>query len=157
MGRIEERLRELDLTLPERFRAPPGMTLLFEPVLVVGDQAHVSGHGPADGARVLMQGTVGADLSVEQGQEAGRLTALSVLASLKAVLGELDRVQQWLRVTGYVRCTPDFLQTTRVMNGFSELILAVYGQAGRHARAAPGVASTPLGMPLVVEATVALR
>lgn len=156
MGRIEERLQELGLTLPERFRAPPGMTLLFEPVLVVGAQAYVSGHGPADGARVLMQGTVGADLSVEQGHEAGRLTALSVLASLKAVLGELDRVQQWLRVTGYVRCTPDFLQTTRVVNGFSELILAVYGQAGRHARAAPGVVATPLGLPLVVEATVAL-
>jgi enamine deaminase RidA (YjgF/YER057c/UK114 family) len=103
-----------------------------------------------------MQGTVGADLSVEQGHEAGRLTALSVLASLKAALGELDRVQQWLRVTGYVRCTPDFLQTTRVVNGFSELILAVYGQAGRHARAAPGVVATPLGLPLVVEATVAL-
>lgn len=157
MGQAEERLRALGLTLPEPFRMPPGMPFPFAPVLVVGGLAYVSGHGPADGAKLLLQGTLGGGLSVEQGYEAGRLTALSVLASLKAALGELDRVQQWLRVAGYVRCTPDFLQTTRVMNGFSELILSVYGDpAGRHARVAPGVVSTPLGMPLVVEATVAL-
>ena len=101
-----------------------------------------------------MQGKVGEDLSVEEGYEAARLTALSMLASLQETLDDLDRVVGWIRAVGYVNCVPSFPHTFAVVNGFSDLIVELWGEAGRHARAAPGVAALPFGIPVVVEATV---
>jgi enamine deaminase RidA (YjgF/YER057c/UK114 family) len=95
-------------------------------------------------------------LTVEQGYEAARLCALSTLAAFQEALGDLDRVAGWVRAVGYVNCTPGFPHTFRVVNGFSDLILKLWGEAGRHARAAPGVAGLPLDIPVVVEATVEL-
>jgi enamine deaminase RidA (YjgF/YER057c/UK114 family) len=103
-----------------------------------------------------MHGKVGEMLTVEQGYEAARLCALSMLAGLKEALGDLDRIAAWVRAVGYVNCIPGFPHTFRVVNGFSELILDLWGEAGRHARAAPGVAALPLDIPVVVEATVEL-
>ena len=154
MSRIETRLQELGLALPRPMAPPPEAEFPFALVRVSGSYAHVSGHGPADGADYLMHGKVGEELTVEEGYEAARLCALCVIASLKETLGDLDRVAGWVRAVGYVNCVPGFTQTFLVVNGFSELIVDLWGEAGRHARAAPGVAALPLDIPVVVEATV---
>jgi enamine deaminase RidA (YjgF/YER057c/UK114 family) len=135
---------------------PPGHAFPFVLVRVSGGQAYASGHGPADGTEYLMHGKVGDALSVEQGYEAARMAALSMLAALKETLGDLDRIAGWLRAVGYVNCTPGFPDTFLVVNGFSDLIVEIWGDAGRHARAAPGVAALPFNIPIVVEATVEL-
>jgi hypothetical protein len=105
---------------------------------------------------VLVRGKVGETLSLEEGVRAARLSALSVLASLKQVLGDLDRVAGWARAVGYVNCTPGFQETFVVVNGFSNLVVELWGSAGRHARAAPGVNALPFDVPIVVDATVEL-
>jgi len=157
MGTIEQRLAERGIVLPEPFAAPAGLEFRFELVRVHGDLAYVSGHGPMDGDRLLMEGKVGADLDIEQGKEAARLTALSILASLKRELGELDRVAGWVKALGLVNTAPGFDAMPAVINGFSELILDLWGDAGGHARSAIGAAELPFGMPVEVEAIVALR
>jgi enamine deaminase RidA (YjgF/YER057c/UK114 family) len=126
----------------------------FAPVRVAGDMAYVSGHGPLDGHRVLVAGKVGGDVSPERGYEAARLTALSVLASLQAELGDLDRVTGWVKLLGLVNCAPGFTATPGVINGFSDLILELWGHAGRHARSAIGAAELPFDMSVEVEAIV---
>jgi hypothetical protein len=100
---------------------------------------------------------VGRDLTLDQGYEAARLTALSILASLKLELGDLDRVTEWLRVVGYVQTAPGFSDNAKVVNGFSDLIAELWGEAGRHARSAPGQGPSPLNVPIVVDAIVAVR
>jgi enamine deaminase RidA (YjgF/YER057c/UK114 family) len=152
MASISDRIAELGLTLPEVFSAPPGVEFKFELVRVSGAQAYVSGHGPFDGSRVLMHGKVGADVTPEQGYEAARLTALSILASLDQELGDLDRVTRWVKVLGLVNCAPGFTGTPGVVNGFSDLVLALWGDAGRHARSAIGAAELPFDIPVEVEA-----
>jgi enamine deaminase RidA (YjgF/YER057c/UK114 family) len=150
--RIEGRLADLGLTLPEPM-APPGT---FELVTVHAGVAYIAGHAPIDGSTVLVHGVVGRDLTVEQGYEAARLTGLSILASLKRELGDLDRVTRWLRAVGYVQTAPDFGQNAQVVNGFSDLIVELWGDAGRHARSAPGQGPSPLNVPIIVDAIVAV-
>jgi enamine deaminase RidA (YjgF/YER057c/UK114 family) len=152
VARIEERLEELGLSLPKPFAAPPGVEFKFDLVRVSGDLAYVSGHLPVDGAQVLIRGKVGADVTVEEAAEAARLTGLSILASLKQELGDLDRVARWVKALGLVNCTPGFSKTPAVINGFSELILEVWGEAGRHARSAVGASELPFDVPVEVEA-----
>jgi enamine deaminase RidA (YjgF/YER057c/UK114 family) len=153
---VEQRLAELGLELPAVFGGPPGFERKFELGRVVGRTAYVSGHGPVDGTTPLMQGKVGADLALEQGYEAARLTALSMPASLRAELGDLDRVAAWGRALGLVNCAPGFNNTPAVINGFSDLILELWGDAGRHARSAIGAAELPFDIPMEVEAVVEL-
>jgi enamine deaminase RidA (YjgF/YER057c/UK114 family) len=154
MGRIEDRLAELGLELPRPFSAPPGIEIKFEFVRLDGDRAWISGHGPMDGDQVLMSGKVGADVSLEQAQAAARQTGLSILASLAEELGDLDRVRSWLKAIGFVNCAPGFNKLPAVVNGFTELIRDVWGDDGRHARSAIGVAELPLDWPVEVEAYV---
>jgi enamine deaminase RidA (YjgF/YER057c/UK114 family) len=156
MGVIEDRLSELGLRLPVPLAAPPGVRLPFELVRVHGELAFVSGHGPFDGDRLLITGRVGAEVSLDQAYEAARATALSMLASLKQELGELDRVASWVKALGFVKCADGFNVTPAAINGFSDLILALWGNAGRHARSAIGAGELPFGMPVEVEAIVAL-
>ena len=156
MGVIEDRLREQGLELPAPLAAPPGVRLPFELVRVHGDVAYVSGHGPFDGDRLLVTGSVGAEVSVEQAYDAARATALSMLSSLEQVLGDLDRITAWLKVLGFVKCGPDFNVTPAAINGFTDLILELWGDAGRHARSAIGAGELPFGMPVEVEAVVAI-
>jgi enamine deaminase RidA (YjgF/YER057c/UK114 family) len=156
MGDIENRLSELGLGLPAPVAAPPGVRLPFELVRVHGDLAYVSGHGPFDGDRLLVSGRVGAEVSVEQAYEAARATGLSMLASLTQELGDLDRVAGWVKVLGFVKCADGFDVTPAVINGFSDLILDLWGDAGRHARSAIGAGELPFGMPVEVEAIAAL-
>jgi enamine deaminase RidA (YjgF/YER057c/UK114 family) len=156
MGAIEARLGEMGLRLPAAAAAPAGARLPFEFVRVHGDLAYVSGHGPLDGDRVLITGRVGGEVSVEQAYEAARATGLSMLASLKQALGDLDRVTGWVKALGFVRCAEGFDATPAAINGFSDLILDLWGDAGRHARSAIGAAELPFGMPVEVEAVVTL-
>ncbi len=153
----ETRLQRLGLTLPEPMKLPAGVTLPFPWVRVRGDRAYVSGHGPqnADGSLAGPLGKVDADVSLEEGYQAARLTALSILGSLKRELGDLDRVVAWLRVFGMVNSAPGFNRQPQVINGFSDLILEVYGpERGLHARSAVGMAELPFGIPVEIEAEV---
>ncbi len=153
----ETRLQQLGLTLPEPMKLPPGLTLPFPWVRVRGDRAYVSGHGPqnADGSLADPLGKVGADVSLEEGYQAARLTALSILGSRKRELGDLDRIVAWLRVFGMVNSAPGFNRQPQVINGFSDLILEVYGpERGLHARSAVGMAELPFGIPVEIEAEV---
>ena len=152
MGRIESRLEELGLTLPAPL-VPPGN---FQLVKVHGGLAYIAGHGPFDGPTPLVQGLVGRDLNVDEAYEAARLTGLSMLASLKRDLQDLDRVTQWIRAVGYVHCERGFDQNATVVNGFSDLIVELWGDAGRHARSAPGQGPSPLNVPIIVDAMVAV-
>jgi enamine deaminase RidA (YjgF/YER057c/UK114 family) len=154
MGRIEDRLTDLGLALPRPFAPPPGVEFKFDLVRVSGGVAYVSGHLPTDGAEVLMRGKVGDDLTVEQGYEAARLTGLAVVASLKQELEELDRVGGWVKALGLVNCAPGFSKMPAVINGFSELILELWSESGRHARSAIGAAELPFDAPVEVEAVV---
>jgi enamine deaminase RidA (YjgF/YER057c/UK114 family) len=152
MGEISDRLANLGLSLPAVFSAPAGVEFRFDLVLVSRGHAYVSGHGPLDGSEVLMRGKVGGDVTPEQGYEAARLTALSVFASLARELGDLDRVIRWVKVLGLVNCAPGFSATPGVVNGFSDLVIELWGDAGRHARSAIGVAELPFDIPVEVEA-----
>ena len=154
MARIADRLGELGLSLPAPFSPPPGIEFRFDLVRVSGGHAYVSGHGPLDGSEVLVRGKVGADVTPEQGYEAARLTALSVCTSLERELGDLDRVTGWVKLLGLVNCAPGFSATPGVVNGFSDLVLELWGDAGRHARSAIGVAELPFDIPVEVEAIV---
>ena len=150
---IETKLERMGITLPAPL-VPPGN---FQLVKVHSGIAYVAGHGPFDGSTVLVQGLVGSDLTAEEAYDAARLTALSILASLKRELESLDRVTQWLRAVGYVHCAPGFGQNAAVVNGFSDLIVELWGDAGRHARSAPGQGPSPLNVPIIVDAIVAVR
>jgi enamine deaminase RidA (YjgF/YER057c/UK114 family) len=156
MGAIEDRLAEMGLKLPAPLVAPPAVRLPYESVRIHGEFAYIAGHGPFDGDRQLFSGCVDAELSVEEAYDAARATGLSMLASLKQELGDLDQVKAWIKVLGFVKCAEGFNVTPAVINGFSDLILALWGEAGRHARSAIGAGELPLGMPVEVEAIVAL-
>ena len=157
MGRITQRLAELGLALPPALRPPPGIVLPFEMVRVVGDRAIVAGHGPQapDGTIAQPLGKVGSDVTEAEAYQAARLTALSVLGSLERALGDLDRIQAWVRVFGMVNSAAGFQRQPAVINGFSDLVLEVFGpDIGRHARSAVGLYELPFNIPVEVEAEV---
>jgi enamine deaminase RidA (YjgF/YER057c/UK114 family) len=116
-----------------------------------GNLLFLSGHGPVRDGRVVYQGKVGRELTIEQGQEAARLTGLNLLASARDALGSLDRVRRVVKVLGMVQCADDFADHPKVVNGFSDLMVEVFGDAGRHARSAVGMGSLPFGIPVEVE------
>jgi len=155
MGQIEDRIAQLELVLPPEVVAPPGVLLPFAFVTVRGDRAIISGHGPQgpDGPLAGPFGIVGDDVTIEQGYQSARLVALSMLGSLQRELGTLDRITGWVKALGMVRCGPDFGQHPAVINGFSDLILELFGpEVGRHSRSAVGMSSLPFGMPVEIEA-----
>jgi enamine deaminase RidA (YjgF/YER057c/UK114 family) len=159
LGEVEAKLEELGLALPEPVRPPAGVRLPFSLARVSGNRVYLSGHGPQapDGSLAPPLGKVGAEVSPEQGYEAARLTALSILGTLKRELGDLDRVTSWLRVFGMVNSAPSFTDQPSVINGFSDLILELYGpEAGAHARSAVGMAELPFGIPVEIEAEAAI-
>ena len=154
--RIEAKLEEMGLTLPEPVQAP-GMRLPFAQVRIRGNRAYISGHAPLnpDGSVAKPLGKVGGEVSQEEGYQAARLVALAILGDLKRALGDLDRVTAWLRVFGMVNAAPGFSQQPAIINGFSDLILELYGpEAGQHARSAIGVAGLPFNIPVEIEAEV---
>jgi hypothetical protein len=157
MSEIEARLRALGLQLPPPVQPPSGVVLPFEFVLIRGTRVLISGHGPQnpDGSIAAPLGKLGRDLSVEQGYHAARLTALSVLGSLQRALGDLDRIRSWGRFFGMVNSAPGFNQQPSVINGFSQLILELYGSPrGSHVRSAVGMAELPFNIPVEIEGEV---
>jgi enamine deaminase RidA (YjgF/YER057c/UK114 family) len=149
---ISDRLRELGIVLPAV--SPPGGNFLS---CVVDDgMVYVSGHGPIDGDAVVT-GKVGADLTVAEAREAARLTGLSILATLQEELGDLDRIARIVRILGMVNVAPGFDQTPAVINGCSDLLVEVFGDAGRHARSAVGLAELPSGIAVEIELTARLK
>ncbi|MBI1396302.1 MAG: RidA family protein [Betaproteobacteria bacterium] len=160
METIEVRLRGLGLALPAAPQMPPGVRLPFPWVRVVGCRALISGHGPtlADGSLARPLGKVGAEVSLDQAREAARLTGLAILGSLARELGTLERVACWTRVFGMVNSAPGFNRQPAVINGFSELILDVFGpERGAHARSAVGMAGLPFDIPVEIEGEVELH
>jgi enamine deaminase RidA (YjgF/YER057c/UK114 family) len=160
MGRIEMTLDAMGVVLPPPLKVPSGVVLPFRFVRVSGTRAWIAGHGPQapDGSVAQPVGKVGRDLTVEQGHMAARLVAISILASLKRAIGDLDRIAAWTRVFGMVNSAPGFNRQPAVINGFSELILALYGpEVGAHSRSAVGMAELPFDIPVEIEAEVELR
>ena len=153
----EKKIAELGLVLPAPIQLPPNIELPFSWVRVRGDRAYVSGHIAlnADGSVYEITGKVGAEVSIEQGYQAARLTGLAILSSLKRELGSLDRVTAWLRAFGMINVAAGFVQTPPVINGFSDLIIEVFGkERGDHCRSAVGLAELPFGAPVEIEAEV---
>ena len=147
------RLAALNLSLPPA----PAPAANYVPYIIDGEHLYVSGQGSrmADGS--LLSGRLGADLTVEQGQEAAAACALNILAQAHAALGRLDRIGQIIRLTGYVNSTPDFSDHPLVINGASDMMVNVLGDAGRHTRAAVGVAGLPGGCAVEVDAILRIR
>jgi len=159
VAKVEQRLQALGLVLPAALQLPPGAVLPFPWVRVVGSRALISGHGPtiADGSLAQPLGKVGATVTLEQGYAAARLTGLAMLASLKRELGDLDRIACWVRVFGMVNSAPGFHRQPAVINGFTDLIVELFGtQAGAHARSAVGMAELPFDIPVEIEGEVSL-
>jgi enamine deaminase RidA (YjgF/YER057c/UK114 family) len=157
MARIEQRLATLGLVLPPPVAPPPSVVLPFAFVRIAGRRAIVSGHGPlnADGTIAAPLGKLGRELTVEQGYAAARLTALAMLGSLQRALGDLDRITAWTRVFGMVASAPGFDKQPAVINGFSDLVLELFGpEIGAHARSAVGMAELPFSIPVEIEGEV---
>jgi len=157
MSRIEQRLAELGIALPAPLQLPPGAVLPFPWVRIVGNRALISGHGPtnADGSLAKPLGKVGRDVTLEQAQVAARLTGLAILGSLARELGDLDRIACWARVFGMVNSAPGFNRQPAVINGFTDLIVEIFGkEKGAHARSAVGMAELPFDIPVEIEGEV---
>jgi enamine deaminase RidA (YjgF/YER057c/UK114 family) len=160
MSTVEDRLRALGYVIPQPLRLPPGAALPFPWVRVVGHRALISGHGPtnADGSLAEPLGKVGSQVTPEQAHVAARLTGLAILGSLKRELGSLERIACWTRVFGMVNSAPGFNRQPAVINGFTELMLAVFGdERGAHARSAVGMAELPFDIPVEIEGEVQLH
>jgi enamine deaminase RidA (YjgF/YER057c/UK114 family) len=146
----EERLQELGVSLP----SPAVPVAAYVPCVRTGNLVYVSGQVPGVDGKPTHVGHLGGDVDLEAGRAAARTCAINVLAALKAELGELSRVRRVVKVTGFVASTPEFTDHPKVVNAASELFGEAFGDAGRHARAAVGVAALPLGVPVEVEAVV---
>lgn len=156
---VESKLAALGLVLPAPMKPPPGLVLPFSMVRIVGTRALISGHGPQnlDGSFAQPLGKVGRELTPEQGYVAARLTALSIFGSLKRALGDLDRVVAWSRVFGMVNSAPGFTRQPAVINGFSDLVIEVFGaEIGAHSRSAVGLFELPFDIPVEIEGELAI-
>ena len=149
----EERVRELGIQIPMVARPAAG----FDPAVRTGDLVFVSGNTPTVDGKLTGTGMVGDAISVEEAQDAARLATLNCLAAVRGLVGSLDAVERVVRVTGYVASTPDFTDQPKVINGASLVLQEIFGEAGRHARSAIGVAALPGGASVEVELIVQLR
>lgn len=146
----EERLDELGIDLIE----PSAPVANYVKAVRTGDLVFLSGHGPDKPGGGLVRGKVGEDLSLEEGREAARLTGISMLSTLKAEIGDLNKVRRVVKATGMVNATTDFTEHPQVVNGFSDLMVEVFGEKGKHARAAVGMGSLPGNIPVEIEMIV---
>ena len=149
---IDQRLAELGITLPQ----PAAPVAAYVPVVVEGGFAYVSGQVSSENGQMIV-GKLGDDVDIAGGQKAARACGLMILAQLKAALGSLDRVERVVKLGVFVNCTADFTDQPKVGNGASELMQEVFGEAGRHARAAVGAPSLPLGVAVEVDAIVSVK
>lgn len=153
MTRIETQISEIGLTLPE-VAAPAGA---YVPALEVGELVYTSGQLPIVDGTLAVTGTLGAEVDVATGYDAARIAALNALAAIKSVIGDLDNIEQIVKMTGFVNSAPDFTDHPKVINGASEFLHEVFGQRGAHARSAVGVAALPMNTPVEIELIVKVR
>ena len=149
----EDRIVELGLEIPP----PAAPVASYVPVVVAAGMAFVSGQVPLEGGQPVYRGAVGSEVSLEEATDGARRCALQILAALRAELGSLDRVVRIVRVGVFVASAPGFHDQSKVANGASDLFVEVFGDAGKHARAAVGVAELPLGVPVEVEAVAEIQ
>jgi len=149
---IDQRLAELGITLPK----PAAPVAAYVPVVIQGGFAYVSGQVSQENGQMIT-GKLGENMDIERGQKAARTCGLMILAQLKEALGSLDRVERIVKLGVFVNCTGDFTDQPKVGNGASELMQEVFGEAGRHSRAAVGAPSLPLGVAVEVDAIVAVK
>ena len=153
-GRIEARLAELGYAVP----IAPTPAANYIPWVRTGNLVYIAGQVPMAGGEFRWVGKVGRDWSIEEGQQAARECALNMLSQLKTALdGDLDRVVKAVKLNGFVNCTDDFTQQPHVINGASELMIAVFGEVGRHARSAVGVAGLPFGVAVEIDGVFEVR
>jgi enamine deaminase RidA (YjgF/YER057c/UK114 family) len=151
---FEQRVSDLGLQLPSERVLPAGVRIPFDWVRVVGERCVLSGHGAlgSDGSPCGPFGRVPSEVALEAAQQSARLAVLAMLGALRVTLGSLDRVRDWVFLSGFVNAEPGYAQTTAVLNPASDLLLEVFGEHGRHARTAIGVAALPLNLPVIVSA-----
>jgi enamine deaminase RidA (YjgF/YER057c/UK114 family) len=154
LGVIELKLDERGLTIPPSQVLPPGVQLTYRRLVRQGPIVYVAGHGPTFGEGWGYLGKIGEDLTVEEGVKAAELTALNMLGTIKRELGNLEGVTTWLKVTGYVNAVAGFTEQARVINGFSDLLLDLYGGERLAARTSIGVPDLPFNMPVEVDAVL---
>ena len=143
----EQKLKELGLTLPQ----PPKPVANYVPTAKTDNLLFVSGHGPYNDGKTRISGKVGRELTIEEGYQAARNVALNCLASVKATIGDLDKVKQVVKLLGMVNCTDDFKDQPKVVNGCSDLLVAIFGDVGKHARSAVGMQALPNQIPVEIE------
>jgi enamine deaminase RidA (YjgF/YER057c/UK114 family) len=148
----DKKLRELGLTLP----APPKPVANYVPVVRVGDLLFLSGVLPSRDGQLIMTGKLGQDLSIEQGMEAARVAVLNGLSIIRSEAGSLDRVKRIVKMVGHIASAPGFTDQPQVLNGASDLLVSLFGDAGRHARVAVGAAELPRQAPVEIELIVEL-
>ena len=152
-GKIERKLADMGVTLYEL----PAPTANYVRAVRSGNLIFLSGHGPMRLNGTNVTGKLGQDLSVEEGQQAARYTAIALLSALKEEVGDLDQVARIVKVHGMVNCTPEFTDHSQVMNGFSDFIAEVFGEAGKHARAAVGMNALPGNIAVEIEMIVEVQ
>ncbi|MBM3940338.1 MAG: RidA family protein [SAR202 cluster bacterium] len=153
MGAIDDRLRELGITLPKPLRPVAN----YLPGYRVGNLVFLSGVGPRTSAGELISGKLGADCTVERGYEAARWCGLHLLTNLQGIVGDLDKVVHFVKLLGMVNATPDFKDTPAVINGCSDLLVEIFGERGKHGRSAVGMGTLPFGMAVEIEGIVEVR
>jgi enamine deaminase RidA (YjgF/YER057c/UK114 family) len=143
----EMKLKELGISLPQASRPLAN----YVPAVRAGSILFVSGHGPYNDGKTMTSGKLGKELTIEQGYQAARNVALNCLASIKATVGDLDKVKRVVKLLGMVNCTEDFRDQPKVINGASDLLVEIFGDAGKHARSAVGMQALPNGIPVEIE------
>ena len=150
MGKIEARLIELGIQIPEA----PKPVAAYIPAKKTGNLVFTAGQLPMVNGELISKGLLGQDVEIEEANKAARICALNALAAIKGVIGDLDEIKQIVRVVGYVASIPTFTQQPAIVNGASELLVEIFGEAGKHARSAVGMAVLPLNASVEIELTV---
>jgi enamine deaminase RidA (YjgF/YER057c/UK114 family) len=150
VGNVENKLKQIGLNLPEA----PKPVAAYVPAKQVGKLVFTAGQLPMVSGELISKGLLGKDVEVEEANKAARICTLNALAAIKSIIGDLDRIKQIVRVVGYVASVPTFTQQPAVVNGASELLLEIFGEAGKHARSAVGMAVLPLNASVEIELTV---
>jgi enamine deaminase RidA (YjgF/YER057c/UK114 family) len=150
MGKVELRINELKLSLPDA----PKPVAAYIPAKQTGNLVFTAGQLPMVNGELISKGLLGQDVEIDEANKAARICTLNALAAIKGVIGNLDRIKQIVRVVGYVASVPTFTQQPAVVNGASELLLEIFGENGKHARSAVGMAVLPLNASVEIELTV---
>jgi enamine deaminase RidA (YjgF/YER057c/UK114 family) len=150
MGKVESKLSELKLSLPDA----PKPVAAYIPAKQTGNLVFTAGQLPMVNGELISKGLLGQDVEIDEANKAARICTLNALAAIKGVIGDLDRIKQIVRVVGYVASVPTFTQQPAVVNGSSELLLEIFGESGKHARSAVGMAVLPLNASVEIELTV---